>query len=145
MKDKEIKTGVPKTMNVLCYDDKNIVYYDGCITSFEMNTIIDSGMFVDGETYNHLVGYDVYMRVPNLKKHDNIKLDDTTMKRIAKFNKEQECKRLDEEIKEKEEKIKELDDLLQDKEKRWKKIKDYVANIYEIDLDDEEDDYECYD
>lgn len=72
-----------------------------------------------------------------------MELDPTTMKRIAVYNKQQECKRLDKEIKEKQEKIKELDDLLKDKEKRWDKVKSYIKKIYEINSDDEED-YDNY-
>ena len=66
------------------------------------------------------------------------------MKRIAKFNKEIEIKKLDETIKNKQEKIKELDNLLQDKEKRWNKVKDYIKNIYNISLEDDYDDEEYW-
>ena len=66
------------------------------------------------------------------------------MERIAKFNKEQEIRRLDEEIKEKKEKIKELDDILQDKDKRVEKLKEFVANIYNIDINDDEEDYDDF-
>ncbi len=33
-------------------------------------------------------------------------------------------------------KIKELDDKLKDKEKRWEKVKQYIANIYDLDLEE---------
>lgn len=77
---------------------------------------------------------------------DTIKLDDTLMKRIAKYNKEKELQKIQKEIEEKEKQIKELDDKLQDKEKRWKKVQEYIANIYNLDLeeDDEEDYYDEY-
>ena len=83
-------------------------------------------------------------KINNYKEGENIVLDDTTMKRIAKYNKTADLKRLDKIIAEKEEKIRELDALLTDKEKRWKKIKDFVANIYDIDVN-EDDDYVDYD
>ena len=76
----------------------------------------------------HLLGFE---------KIENIKLDDTLMRRIAKFNKEQEIKRLEHEIENKKERIKELDDILQDKEGRIEKLKEFVAIIYDIDLEDE--------
>ncbi len=71
---------------------------------------------------------------------DTIKLDETMMKRIAKYNKEKELQKIEQQIKEKEKQIKELDDKLQDKEKRWQKVKEYIANIYDLNLEDDEDD-----
>ena len=48
--------------------------------------------------------------------------------------------------KEKEEKIKELDDILHDREGRINKLKKFVAELYDIDLSDEDDeDYDYYD
>ena len=80
--------------------------------------------------------------ISNFEELDNIMLDETTMKRIAKYNKEVEVKRLDNTIKEKKDKIKELDDILQDKEGRVKKLKEFVANIYDIDLNEDDEDYD---
>ena len=80
----------------------------------------------------------------NPVNNETIKLDDTLMKRIAKFNKEVEIKKLDETIKNKQEKIKELDDLLQDKGKRWDKVKKYIEDIYNIDLENDYDDEEYW-
>lgn len=81
-------------------------------------------------------------KIDKPKLLDNIMLDETTMKRIAKYNKEVEVIRLDNAIKEKKNKIKELDDILQDKEGRVKKLKDFVAKIYDIDLDEDDEDYD---
>lgn len=68
------------------------------------------------------------------------------MRRIAKFNKEIDIQKLDKKIKEKEAKIKELDDILQDREGRIDKLKKFVAELYDIDLSDEDDeDYDYYD
>ena len=134
------------TANFLLYDDENINYRHG------VAVVIDSDM----QTYQYRDTYGCFEIVPtgqmlHIQTHcceelNNIELDPTTMKRIAVYNKQQECKRLDKEIKEKQEKIKELDDLLKDKEKRWDKVKSYIKKIYEINSDDEEDyDDEYYD
>lgn len=132
----------PKPMNILIYDDKDIKYYDGVITSIDMEGDIDTGHYITGEAYAYVRSYNLNITVPSLGEHDNVKLDDTLMKRIAKFNKEEECERLNELIEEKKEKIKELDDLLMDKEKRWNKVKEYIKNIYEIDTDEDWDDWD---
>ena len=84
--------------------------------------------------------------ISNYEELENIKLDDTTMRRIAKFNKEIDIQKLDKKIKEKKEKIKELDDILHDREGRINKLKKFVAELYDIDLSDEDDeDYDYYD
>lgn len=144
---KKKKDEIPKTANynILVYNDDYLIYYDGVLASFDKENIWDSGYFVSGEHYQYLLGTNIRFTVSNLEQHETIKLDDTLMKRIAKFNKEVEIKKLDETIKNKQEKIKELDDLLQDKEKRWKKVKDYIANIYNIDLEDDYDDEKYWD
>ena len=61
------------------------------------------------------------------------------MKRILKYNKEVEIEKLNNEIQNKKNKIKELDDKLKDKEKRWEKVKQYIANIYDLDLEEDYD------
>ena len=128
--------------NILVYNDDCLIYYDGVLASFDKENIWDEGYFMTGEHYQYLIGTNIRFTIPNLEQNETIKLDDTLMKRIAKFNKEVEIKKLDEKIKNKQEKIKELDDLLQDKEKRWNKVKDYIFNIYNIDLEDDYDDDE---
>lgn len=129
---------------LIIYDDKNISYITGDI--YEINIEphyveyspsswdINKQYFETSKTYS--------VTTNNPVNNETIKLDDTLMKRIAKFNKEVEIKKLDETIKNKQEKIKELDNLLQDKEKRWEKVKDYIANIYNIDLEDDYNDEE---
>lgn len=143
---KKKKDEIPKTdkYNILVYNDEYMIYYDGVLTSFDKENIWDSGIFMTGEHYEYILGTNIRFTVPNLEQHETIKLDDTLMKRIAKFNKEIEIKKLDETIKNKQEKIKELDDLLQDKEKRWNKVKDYIKNIYTISLEDDYDDEEYW-
>ena len=61
------------------------------------------------------------------------------MKRILKYNKEVEIDELNKEIENKKKQIKELDDKLKDKEKRWEKVKQYIANIYDLDLEEDYD------
>lgn len=132
-------------MNILIYDDNNIVYYHCTptnITSEPRILSIQSAAY--GDIEREVLGNDIYIQTSNIEELNNIQLDETTMKRIAKFNKQQECKKLDKEIEDKKEKIKELDNLLQDKEKRWGKVKDFIKNIYEIDIDDDEDEDEYY-
>lgn len=136
LKDFEIQPA-----NILIYDDKNIKYYHGVLTQMNNSPIIDSGRFLSGEPYSRVMGYDINFYSADLEELNNIMLDETTMKRIAVYNKQQECKRLDKEIKEKQDAIDKLDDLLKDKEKRWNKVKEYIKNIYEINLH-EDDDYE---
>ena len=144
---KSVLSFTPRAMNVILYDDENIKYYHGAFTNIETSANFDSGSYLDGSSYCNVFSHNICFEVPVLDETENIMLDDTLMKRIAKFNKEQECKRLDDKIKDKQERIKELDDLLKDKEKRWEKVKKYIANIYEInvddyDLDDDEYDYD---
>ena len=143
---KKKKNEIPKIdkYNILVYNDEYMIYYDGVLASFSKEPLIDE---VDEEYFKHsiLVGTNIRFSVSNLEQHEIIKLDDTLMKRIAKFNKEVEIKKLDEIIKNKQEKIKELDDLLQDKEKRWDKVKKYIEDIYNIDLEDDYDDEEDWD
>lgn len=140
-KKNEIPTHIANS-NILVYDDENIMYYHGKIVSFCNEAIVNKGRFINGENYTNIIGNSVCFNTSCIEESESIKLDDTTMKRIAKFNKNQEIKRLDKKIQEKQNKIKELDSLLQDKEKRWNKVKDYIKNIYDISLDDDYDDYD---
>ena len=85
--------------------------------------------------------------IPNYQELDTIELDPTTMKRIAKYNKEIECLKLDADINQKKEQIKELEDILNDRENRVKKLKDYINDIWNLDIQDDEDndgDYDDY-
>ena len=116
--------------NILIYNPNTMTYVTGHLDSYEYRC----GICGDSN---------LQFSISNIEKLESIELDSTTMKRIAKYNKETECKKLDTEIKKQKEKIKELDDKLKDKEKRWKKVKNYIANIYEIDIDDyEEENYD---
>lgn len=129
---------------LIIYDDKNISYITGNI--YEINVESHCSECASVDTYEKYVEISKTYSVTtdNPINDETIKLDETLMKRIAKFNKEIEIKKLDETIKNKQEKIKELDDLLQDKEKRWEKVKDYIKNIYNISLEDDYDDEEYW-
>lgn len=135
-----------KCPHILIYDDENINYREGYMGNLEMVAPEYIEYASMGDTEKHRVlsrDYTFSCQINNFNEHDTIRLDPTTMKRIAKYNKEQECLQLDEKIKEKEEKIKELDDILNDRENRVKKLKEYIKDIWNIDVYDfDEDDYE---
>lgn len=142
---KKIDINTPKVMNVLLYDDANIIYYDGIVSYFSQEANSCSGELLDGSRYNFITSYDITMTIPDLEQKEVITLDETLMKRIAKYNKEKECLQLDKLIEEKKKIINELDNELQDKSERWNKVKAYIANIYDLDLNEEEDDNYDYD
>ena len=141
---KKIKKPVTSIGNILIYDDENITYYKGVPFSISIENEYITNRNTDGSIEPIRTGIILNAELKDYEELENIKLDDTTMKRIAKFNKCQEINRLDKEIKKKQNKIKQLDDFLQDKEKRIKKLKEFVADIYEINVNDNEyeDEYE---
>lgn len=133
---------------ILIYDDENIQYIVGTVGNFGINNgePIEITAPKDFERQYISPMYNYFeCEIRNCEQLDNIMLDETTMKRIAKYNKDVEVTRLDNTIKEKQDKIKELDNILQDKEGRVKKLKEFVANIYNIDLDEDDEDYDYYD
>lgn len=127
---------------VLIYNDNNISYIEGFLLNLEANSNVETVRDIDGTNRTTIssINYNLLVSYPEQK--DYIELDPTTMKRIAKYNKEVEIEKLNEEIKIKEKEIKELDNKLQDKEKRWEKVKKYIANIYDIDIKEDEDYWE---
>ena len=133
---------------IIIYDDENMQYIVGTVGNFGIDSgepiEITSPMDFERKYISPMYNF-FQCEILNCEQLDNIMLDETTMKRIAKYNKEIEVKRLDNTIKEKQDKIKELDDILQDKEGRVKKLKAFVANIYNIDLDEYDEDYDYYD
>lgn len=139
--------GLIKKINkpkVLIYDDENIKYIVGDLATFDHEPQVE---YYDLNGHKEAIPIRTFCNfaLDESKLLDNIMLDETTMKRIARYNKEVEVERLNDKIKEKKCKIKELDDILQDKEGRVKKLKDFVANIYNIDLDEDDEDYDYYD
>ena len=131
---------------ILIYDSENMIYLAGFYGSLDISYETDDCTALYDESIRVIDKTIFTCEIDDTKRLDNVKLDPTTMERIAKFNKEQEIRRLDEEINKKKEKIKELDDILQDKDKRVKKLKEFVANIYNIDVndDDDEEDYDDF-
>ena len=128
---------------IILYDDKNLVYLTGEIYNEEIYPqFIDVTSITDTERKRAYVNSKIIGEI-YAKESETIKLDETLMKRIAKYNKEAEIKGYDKIIEEKKKKIEELDNILQDKEKRVEKIKQFIANIYDIDIyDDDDDDYD---
>lgn len=132
-----------ESVKVIIYDDENMIYRDGVLDSIERGTNFSEERQLDGSSSTFIHGYTDTIICQHNGEKQSIELDPTTMKRILKYNKEVEIEKLNKEIENKKEYIKELDDKLQDKEKRWEKVKEYIANIYGMDLDgDDEDDYD---
>lgn len=129
---------------ILIYDSENMIYLAGFYGSLDISYETDDYTALYDESIRVIDKTIFTCEIDDTKRLDNVKLDPTTMERIAKFNKEQEIRRLDEEINKKKEKIKELDDILQDKDKRVQKLKEFVANIYNIDINDDEEDYDDF-
>lgn len=124
---------------VIIYDDNDIQYIVGDGASFEWEPQYSTYETFDGSRTTFPFGVKVTLGLNNGEILDNIRLDDTLMKRIAKFNKEQEIKRLDDEIAKKKEEIKEIESILNDRTVRLKKLKEFIANIYDMDIEDEDD------
>lgn len=127
---------------IILYDDKNLMYCTGSLYNAEINQEYKTCSSITGERWTVPL-YKTFQGTIKGDETETIKLDETLMKRIAKYNKEAEIKKYDKIIEEKKKKIQELDDILQDKDKRIEKIKKFIANIYDLDLkDDENDDYD---
>lgn len=137
----------PSDMKVIMYDDKNLEYFVGNYGCFDMKTDVIEVNGISDLHSQFIPGCDLNcsFSMNNTKKHDTIKLDETLMRRIAKYNKEQVCKNLDIEIAEKRKQIKELDDILTDRVGRVEKLKAFIKDIYDIDLHEEYDDDDYYD
>ena len=128
------------TGNILIYNDKDIQYFHGVPMEIGLDTDYIRYCNVDGYMEAFPTQCFLTASIKDFKELENITLDDTTMKRIAKFNKEVEIKELDKEIEEKRKQIDELDSILQDRECRVDRLKKFIKDIYNIDLEREEDD-----
>ena len=127
---------------IILYDDENLMYFSGSLYNAEINQNVETYNTITGEIYTIPLAK-TFSGVIEGTETETIQLDETLMKRIAKYNKESEIKKYNQIIEKKKKKIKELDDILQDKEKRIEKLKEFVANIYDLDLEDDE--YDEYD
>lgn len=138
-------------MNILIYDDKEIKYYFGYtdkINTINNPEIIDvteiTDLFKKTEIINNT---ETHIICDNFIGSQYIKLDETLMKRIAKYNKEKELEEIDYEIKEKQCILKELFEDIKEKEKQLSNINDKLFELKPLKkaLDDliydEEDDY----
>lgn len=114
-------------VKVIVYDDKNIKYLTGYMGDYRYEPIYVNGKIIP-------IAVRQSFDITDINRTDTIQLDETLMKRIAKYNKEKECQQLDKKIEEKKAKIKELDDILTDRVGRVEKLKEFIAKIYDIDL-----------
>ena len=138
------KTTYPRniTGNILIYNNEDIKYFHGVPMNIAMEqSYIEYNSIFDGKRMipNNCL---LEATINNFEELENITLDDTTMKRIAKFNKDVDIKKLDKEIEEKKKQIDELDSILQDRDGRIDKLKNFIKDIYNINLDDDDDDYD---
>ncbi len=128
-----------KEIKVILYDAENMTYREGYLESCESNTISNRQELLNGTYINIVHGYTDTIICQHNGEKQSIELEPTTMKRILKYNKEVEIEKLNKEIENKKKEIKELDDKLKDKEKRWEKVKQYIANIYDLNLEENYD------
>lgn len=128
-----------ENLKVIIYNDENMIYREGFLNSIESNANFSKERFLDGTSKSFIHGYTDTIICQHNGEKQSIELDPTTMKRILKYNKEVEIEKLNKEIENKKEQIKKLDDKLKDKEKRWEKVKQYIANIYDLGLEEDYD------
>jgi len=134
-----------KGQHLIIYDEKEIHYITGDIYETDVDTnSIEYEDPLGGVKQIVEVSRTFTFTTGNSIDKDTIKLEETMMRRIAKYNKEKELQKIEEKIKEKEKQIKELDNKLQDKEKRWQRVKEYIANIYDLNLEEDNDDDDYY-
>lgn len=127
---------------IILYNDEDLMYLTGDLSDYYINQNYQIGRSITGKSFPILLPKKFTGTISDYKETETIQLDETLMKRIAKYNKEAEIKKYDKIIEEKKKKIKELDDILQDKSKRVEKIKKFIANIYDLELEeDNEDNY----
>ena len=126
-------------MKIIIYDEKNMIYKTGVLVSeqHEPSYITIDG--INGKKRYPARCSELTFQVDNYVESETIQIDETTMKRIAMYNKEKKIKELDNIIKKKTAQINALEDILEDKTKRVDKIKEYIANIYDIDVENDED------
>ena len=137
VEDKILPT-IMKKPRIIIYNDEDMNYITGDYASLDYEPQFMTFEGTDGTKQSFPLNTILTMGVNDIDCLDNIKLDPTLMKRIALFNKEQECKRLDKEIHEKRERVKEIEAVLEDREGRLAKLKEFVRHIYEIKVDDDD-------
>lgn len=128
-------------MNIIVYDDNKIKYFEGEIINVEYDPGLIETTICGGFERTFVKGLNEhYTFYAKAKAKETIKLDDTMMKRIAKYNKEKEVMEIEEKILDKKAELEKLTDLIEDREKRVEKLKEFIANLYELDLEKDYDD-----
>lgn len=127
-------------MNIIVYDDEVMKYFKGHLKDFDVICNHEIHRSIDGKMYcgNSISEYTFVAN--EVCESETIKLDDTMMKRIAKYNKEKEVMEIEEKILDKKAELEKLTDLIEDREKRVEKLKEFIANLYELDLEEDYDD-----
>lgn len=137
--------------HVIIYDKDNLIYFEGCggylgAAPDFINSIQYLSPEDDRIQYLPPRDYEFSCRVMDAKRKNYVDLDDTLMKRIAKYNKEVEIQKLDEDIETKKKHIEELDNILNDRNKRVNMLRKYIANIWNINVNEEdEEDWDEWD
>lgn len=137
--------------HVIIYDKDNLIYYEGyCGYLGAAPDFINSVQYLSPEDdriqYLPPRDYEFSCCVMDAKRKNYVDLDDTLMKRIAKYNKEVEIQKLDEDIETKKKHIEELDNILNDRNKRVNMLRKYIANIWNINVNEEdEEDWDEWD
>lgn len=125
---------------IILYNDDDIKYLTGTFVQGQITpNYIDCTTCSSNKKEYIRLNTEIAGTINDFKTSETIKLDETLMRRIAKYNKEQELKQIDEQIENKKQKLKELEDLIEDRDKRVKKLKEFVAKLYDLELEDEEE------
>lgn len=126
--------------HIIIYDKDNLIYYEGYggYLGAAYDPIVYHSIEDGSIQYLPPRDYEFSCCVMDAKRKNYVNLDDTLMKRIAKYNKEVEIQKLDEEIETKKKHIEELDDILNDRNKRVNMLRKYIANIWNIDVNEED-------
>lgn len=126
--------------HIIIYDKDNLIYYEGY--GGYLGAAYDSIVYhsIEDGSIQYLPprDYEFSCCVMNAKRKNYVDLDDTLMKRIAKYNKEVEIQKLDEDIETKKKHIEELDNILNDRNKRVNMLRKYIANIWNISINEED-------
>lgn len=126
--------------HIIIYDKDNLIYYEGY--GGYLGAAYDPIVYhsIEDGSIQHLPprDYEFSCCVMDAKRKNYVDLDDTLMKRIAKYNKEVEIQKLDEEIETKKKHIEELDNILNDRNKRVNMLRKYIANIWNININEED-------
>lgn len=124
---------------VIIYDDEVMGCYESQVINFEFkeNPIEITTLEDIERKYIHGIPEFCIYGAGNIRKM--AELDPTTMKKIAKYNKEVELENIQREIKFKKDELKALEEEIKDRQDRISKIHELVEKIYD---DDEDEDYD---